>query len=650
MKGGEKMDNKIILELISVLHQDSYISSKNLGDLLEVSSKTIRTRVREANVVLEKNGAHILAKPKLGLKLEIIDQSLYDRFIKELTSEELILPNSQSDRVRYILEYLLICEGFIKLEDLSDQLFISRTSLSNDMKIVRKKLQDYDLKIETRPKYGMKIIGEEINKRLCISNFISQKGDQRLTAAADSDLKVMLVRVTEILNQIFRKNDFHISDFAYQNLISHIYVALQRINMNENVKMTNEEVADLKSEFPIEYDIAGQIRESISKELGTTLLEPEIAYITIHLASKKIIDLKSNDSHNMIVTEEINLIVKEMLESIYEYFKIDFRNDLELRMALATHLIPLKVRVSYNLNFKNPLLKEIKNRFVLAYTIAVQACDILRMVYKKDIGEDEIGYFALYFNLALERQKKGAKKNILIVCSSGKGTSQLLVFRFKSEFSNQLNVVDTSDIFQLESADFSKYDYVITTVPLSLSIPIPILEVKHFLEDQDIQAVKRLLSTTQSQSMNISKFFDKQLFLTDVDFDNKKSVIRYMVNKIHQFKQVPNEFYHSVLERENQAVTEFGNYVAIPHPNKALSEETFVCVAILKKPIIWDKRKVQFVFLMSIENNTTKNLECFYKITGKLLINKDKIKSIIRNKSYHFFMETLTDIQKELYE
>lgn len=40
----------------------------------------------------------------------------------------------------------------------------------------------------------------------------------------------------------------------------------------------------------------------------------------------------------------------------------------------------------------------------MAYNLAVVASEELRKHYNKEIKEDEIGYFALHFNLALERK------------------------------------------------------------------------------------------------------------------------------------------------------------------------------------------------------------------------------------------------------
>ena len=66
--------------------------------------------------------------------------------------------------------------------------------------------------------------------------------------------------------------------------------------------------------------------------------------MAIHLAGKKLFKGSKIDEKNFIIEQEISNIVNEMLKKIYEAFNFDFTKDLELRMALAQHLIITKVK------------------------------------------------------------------------------------------------------------------------------------------------------------------------------------------------------------------------------------------------------------------------------------------------------------------
>ena len=435
------------------------------------------------------------------------------------------------------------------------------------------------------------------------------------------------------------------SDVSFHNLIIHIYVALCRIEEGQETYLSNEQMNQVH-EWK-EYKMAHSIVEDLSEEFNVDFPDDEIGYIAIHLAAKRIVSIDETENGNVIINGEVYEIVSHMLRAVYDSYHIDLMDDLELRMMLALHLVPFGVRMAYDLVLHNPLLVDIKTKYTMAYNLAVVASEELRKHYNKEIKEDEIGYFALHFNLALERKnRKQDKKNILIVCGTGRGTAQLLMYQFKDNFGKYLNQIYTSDALGIKNVDFTDIDYVITTVPIAYSVPVPILEIKSFVEDRDVKTIKRFLS--QGHSRTMEKYFRKDLFLTNVGFETKEEVLQYMVKKIESVYDIPSDFYDAIFHRERQAGTEFGNLVAIPHPYKAMTKETFVCICILNKPIIWDKKKVQLIYLMSMEDNSNRNLMTFYKITSKLLVNPKYVNELIQNKRFEVLLSLFGEIESTL--
>lgn len=631
--------------VLDLLTEDTYVPSQQLAVALDVSSRTIRSDLKELQEVLKKHGAGIESKPKIGNRLLIHNREAFLSFYKSLEeAKEDELPVTAADRVQYLLEYLLAAEEYVKIDDLCENLFISKSSISQDLKEVRARLQEYNLVLANRPNYGIKVEGREFDLRLCIANTTIDR--VKLGTNQDKDQqKEILAQIADTLTTVFEEYAFRMSDVAFQNLIVHIYIAIKRVHEGCYVPLEENQLTVIQGEQ--EYAIAEVIVRRLQTLCSFIIPKSETGYIAIHLASKKIVELEGDGIHNIIIDNEVNEIVTHMLQSVYDSFKIDFMDDLELRMVLALHLVPFGVRMQYDMILRNPLLKEIKTRFTLAYSIAVSACDILHKYYHKNIQEDEIGYFALHFNLALERKKNViAKKNILIVCSTGRGTAELLVYKFREEFGKYLDTIRTCDVLGIKKIDFTDIDYVIATVPIQTSVPVPILEVKYFLEDSDVHAVRRLLSEEKSTKM--LQYFDERLFLCDIDAVDKEDALHQMVKRIKEVKDVPRNFYQCVMKRERQAVTEFGNMVAIPHPYKAITKDTFVCIAILRKPIVWDKKKVQLIYLMSMEDNPNRNLQLFYKITSKLLVNKNYVKEVLQKKDFQTLLQMFHAIEVQL--
>ena len=357
--------------------------------------------------------------------------------------------------------------------------------------------------------------------------------------------------------------------------------------------------------------------------------------------------IKSPQQENCIISETMYETVDEMLRVVDDEMNLDLSSDLNLRLVLALHLVPLENRLQYDLNMRNPLLKEIKNHYMLAFMIATTACGVLKERYQKEISEDEIGYIALHINLALERKRETIRrKNIVIVCSTGRGRAELLEYQCRDKFGKYINQLMTCDVLTLDRIDLSDVDLVISTVEIPIKLPVPILRVQYFMESRDESKIKRVLA--QSGTSSIEHFFDPNLFLVNVPAKNKTEVIDYMSARIRNFYKVPRNFKELILLREKKAVTEFGNLIAIPHPYRVCTDETFVCVALLKRPILWDKKKVQLVFLLSIEKGKKRDLQKFYTLTSKFLTSKDYVRLLLHEKRYGTLMRIFQTIEEDL--
>ena len=127
----------------------------------------------------------------------------------------------------------------------------------------------------------------------------------------------------------------------------------------------------------------------------------------------------------------------------------------------------------------------------------------------------------------------------------------------------------------------------------------------------------------------------------------REEVIEYMTMRVATVKKVPRNFKELVLLREKKAITEFGNMIAIPHPYKTCTDETFAAIAILKKPILWDKKQVQLVMMVSIAKNEKKNLQLFYEVTSRMLMSKQYVKVLLQEKKYSTLMDIFRTIEKE---
>lgn len=627
-------------QILDILSEDEYDTAEDLAGQIHVGTKTIRNLLKEINQEMEPYGASIQSKYGVGYYLNIEDKERFDFFIQEYCTHlsDQYLPDTSEERIQYLLEYLFNSPSYVKLDELSDSLYISKRTLTADLKEVEQYLNKFNIKVIRKPNHGIRLEGGEFEARLCIASF----SGERLHKGNES-----MDEIAACVSEVLKKKDFQVPGTAYQNLVVHLYIAISRIMEGHYVPMPEEPLKNMSDRY--EYQIAKEIVKQIETTFQISFPETEIVYIAIHLAGKKMMYHVDETDQNIIITQEISDLVTAMLERVYDLFKFDFRNDLELRMLLCQHLVPLSVRIRYDMDLKNPLLRDVKEKFCLSYTMACNAVTVINEHYQVLLSEDEIAYFAFAFALALERKKtKIEKKNILLVCSSGRGSAKLLQYKYQNSFKEYINEITACDVGSIYKVDFSKYDYIFTTVPITVFVPLPILEVQYFLDDKDMVNVRRVLTSEKASS--VGNYYERELFLPHLKLRTKEEVLRCMCQFVMEKKNLPQEFYESVLKRERLAKTAFGNMVAMPHVYKAISQETFVCVGILDEPVDWEGQKVRAVFLVSIANkdHTSDELQRFYQMTATFLLSQKQIHELVKRQDYDAFIEAMSSIEAQI--
>ncbi len=144
-------------------------------------------------------------------------------------------------------------------------------------------------------------------------------------------------------------------------------------------------------------------------------------------------------------------------------------------------MVPFVLRMKYHMILRNPMLEEIRKNYVLSYTMASQAAIALGEYFQQSISEDEIAGLAEVLELALEQQENEQKKfSILIVCASGKTSSEILRYKYSREFKSILKRFMYVIFMNWRTFRLKKVDYVFTTVHISSYVPVPIWRLVPF--------------------------------------------------------------------------------------------------------------------------------------------------------------------------
>lgn len=612
-----KKEKRVVNYLL--LNKDRYVTSKELANYLGCTDRTVRNYLKSIATTIENDSVHLLSKQGQGHRLEFQDLASLQEFLQTYdlglakVQED---SNELDDRYTKILHKLLFEQEAILFDDLADELYVSRSTLSHDFKKIRQLLASFDLTIESRANKGVYIFGNEQAKRRFIMHyFFNQRYFHLLNDAIPFDLfeeGIHLETITQIVLDECRTARLQVSDFLIQNLVVHIALMLQRLKKGF-------ELADLPLQVTAverEWVVAQRILKKIEQTVDVTFPEEEVNYITLHLMTKsKLADDKRVERSNDLEADLLQAIDQLGLDPVYH-----LSNDFQFIQGVVTHLETLQIRLENQVPLKNPLLEDIKTHYSDIFYLTSQVLDKMTLLDQKELTDDEIAYVSLHFMAAVERYKEKSKLKVLAICATGVGAAQMLRNRLEAELGNKIKVVDVIGFYDLESADLRSIDLVVTAVDLSaILLPVPVFMVSVFLNPEEVTRIREFISQIQASRSHRSKtssliaasqsplaqfkdYLSEDRFFRWDGLD-KTEILEQMVASLEEVTDgaMKEHFQDLLHQREQMGSVVFSDKIAVPHPIRPLTKTIQVAVGISQQPISWDKdhSEIQLIFLLS---------------------------------------------------
>ena len=150
-------------KIIDILVAQHKVEIDTLIQELDISQQTLLKSVAQLNDILD-NDVEIVQKKNL-LELRVYDYSRLESILGgslRKTSDF----NSSTKRIAYIIKRLVDSIKPLIIDDLAEEISVSRGTINKDLKIVKQIAKDFSLEILSKPNRGIEISGEELNLRL----------------------------------------------------------------------------------------------------------------------------------------------------------------------------------------------------------------------------------------------------------------------------------------------------------------------------------------------------------------------------------------------------------------------------------------------------------------------------------------------------
>ena len=582
--------NTRALSIIKILlNSVEPVSSLALSQEIGCSTKTIQNEIKEVNKELKN--CEIVSIRGIGYKIEgnlddidIKNSDLYDY-----------------DRVEYIIKKIINISSTdkdtIKLEDLADSMYVSLSTVKNDLKEVKKILNEYNLKISSKHKQGICIEASEEDIIKFIINY-SNKVDNSLSIKdfLNNNIIENLFSIKKILLDTLSYENMILTDNEFKNIVNYISIYLSRNNTNQ-------------SDF---------IKEYIKK-----------------YKSKK--EKPISEDEQLLIRKAI----KEFCRDLNIATSINLSHDKIFEECLFNHICNLYKRADLGINQYEITAGEIKLKYPFPFELGKIAKKTIEKNLNMEISEDEVENIALHIGGALERIDKRDEKKVyktIIVCTSGVGTSMLIKSKLENIFKGKLEIIKVIPSYLIDYINVLDIDFVISTVEVNLE-NVNVIKVSPMLTDKEIKLIEKYIETENVYiDLDIQNLFSSELFFKDIKAETRSQVIDIMSKKLVEKGYIDDTMRQSYFERETIATTEIGNMVAIPHGAKGEVYENKVAIGILKEPISWEVGKVRLVIMLALDKEKILDYEEVFSKIYKRVDSIAKVISICENKSYEKFI------------
>lgn len=616
-------------------------STVEAAEALGISSRQVKNYINQINLDSAPNNLLQLTDSNTYIiRSDFQDLSIISSIIKQHVY-------SPKERMYTVISKLLLSSKPINAFDLSDELFISKSTLDIDINKARKVIINYNLTLSSDHD-ELILSGEEKDKRKLTSYLITNTKFLNLLTSNQLEYVKESYQTNSIktfLTEIFEKFHVYANDFIITNFVLHLIVTIDRILSGFYINDIT-----LPDNFVSKYfELTQCIVSFIEKSYGIKFTQSEIDNLLLFISyNLPVVDYRLINENNkaQYLSSEVNNLSNMLINQVCEYYFLETFDDIFMSQ-FRLHLSNLLNRARQGYSIKNPMTFEIKNTYPLIYDIAVFMAKNIEDHIQITINQDEITFIALHIGSYLERSNQIKSK---ISCL------YITMNYYNHHYSNieKLNRVflDSLDIrYSISISDFDiehpKVDLIISEVELYRNDTIVI---SPFVTEKEIDTIRNQIKMLEKQlyyrdfKQSFIKMFSSNLFFTNIEGNNKFELISNILSQIDDNEYYFSEFKNEVIRRENLSSTAIFSDIAIPHAISQYVKKSFISFAVGSKRYSWDQDGVRLIIIIGIAYADRKNFRTVFNQLVEVFSIPANIIAISQSKTYQEVVDYINNI------
>jgi lichenan operon transcriptional antiterminator len=590
-----------LLNLIQ--NQTTHITGQALAKQLNVSPRTIRSDIVEINRCLISCDAKISAVRSKGYYLECADITEFQELFK---TDDLLL--TREDRIRYLTFQLCLSELPLNQYDLEDEMYVSKTTLENDIASLK---QQYFLApphiqlIHTGDSWEFE--QDEAKRRALLNHLFHSDWDYNTTGNAYYSYHFLEGNVMDMIMKntarLLLKYDFQIED---SNLVTlNLSLAIMYYRMLSGHALPKAPA--LQHENAEIWNLCKEIFEGLKKELSYDFPLQEKDEIYQHLCNSHLLDASKLNFQTASDYFDANILqmADEYLKLIDHTFYLDLSEDEDFYITLLQYLRHLKTPGHIFNSQGNPNL--LRRNLLMESEIAYLFQKISSEYMGYYLDEADLLYLALCVSGALEGywiNHPDKRIRTVICCHLNLPAIWAIKRKILCSFGNYINVTALMPINARSTYDFSDTELVLTTVKKQITSQPGAhnLHISPDMTQRDHSEIQQFISNTclkflfKKQKKSLAELLIDAYWHENLQVTGRFPIIEYLASDFINDNLVSSAYLDDLLRRESTYTYGF-------HPGALFlyslepSTKTQLSVATLKHRILWNSNKIRVIIM-----------------------------------------------------
>ncbi|MCI3028782.1 helix-turn-helix domain-containing protein [Desemzia sp. C1] len=532
--------------LLNLLLNEKELPKQDVLKRFRINSAQLEKSLKEIATIY--SGVLEIDQTTDSISLKVLNEKYLYNILRMSGEQDL---NDPEYRVAYILYRLIDGNDYININDLSEEMSVSRSTVNNDIKRAKILLEPYNAQIVGVPNRGISISCSEFNLRLILIHFLYDRLGS--TYIVNKEVQAAVKQLGKSY-----KLDHATRHLLYKTIIITIERVRQEIHLQEDIPMYKNYTENATSFLNLIESL------EINYQLMFSKIDIEFLSFPINtLNSSRVIGSENNYNES-----KVKEIVHQMLGTVKQNLMIKIDEEIFFD-KVKNHLLFLINRLTFHLPNNEIASNQVKTRFPLAYELARLSLNDLEEHYHLKATNTDISYLAIYYALVLsENNQKNIDDNLVkqiaVVTNRGQGAIEFI----KKQIRETVGADVIIEHFTTEDISFDalrNFNIIFTTEAFSTAADIPIIEIEPFVNSHDLD--KKL------RDIEPYMFIDKEKMEKEVEFyvyDLDESInyienTKKMIRKIYRSTQEAEEINNTFLKKNEISPMLYENGVAFPH-------------------------------------------------------------------------------------